>query len=58
MNVDLIKLVISTLNDIEVKGKNNLDKLLGCINALEDVVQIMEANPAHDIEQEKEVNDG
>ena len=58
MNTDLIKLVISTLNDVEVKGKNNLDKLLGCINALESAVQIMEAKSTHDIEPEKEVNDG
>lgn len=27
--------VIATLNDIEVKGKKNLDKLLGAIMALE-----------------------
>ena len=27
--------VINTLNTIEVKGKDNLDKLLGCIMALE-----------------------
>lgn len=27
--------VIATLNDIEVKGKRNLDKLLGAIMALE-----------------------
>lgn len=42
MNTDLIKMVISTLDSIEVKGRDNLDKLLGCINALESVVQSVE----------------
>lgn len=30
-----IERIISTLNNIEVHGKNNLDMLLGCIMALE-----------------------
>lgn len=42
----IIRLVVSTLNDVEVKGKDNLDKLLGSINALETVVQLLEAPPA------------
>ena len=41
---NLIRIVISTLNEVEVKGKDNLDKLLGSINALESVVEIMEAS--------------
>ena len=43
---NLIRMVIATLNQVEVKGKDNLDKLLGCINALENVVQILEDHPA------------
>ena len=31
--------IIATLNDIEVKGKDNMDKLLGCIMALEAIEQ-------------------
>ena len=46
MDTTLIKVVISTLNKIEVKGKDNLDMLLGSINALETVVQVAEAAPA------------
>lgn len=42
MNTELIKMVISTLDTIEVKGRDNMDKLLGCINALETVVQSSE----------------
>lgn len=43
MNITLLKMVISTLNGVEVKGKDNLDRLLGCINALETVVRAEEA---------------
>ena len=42
MDTTMIRCVIATLNDIEVKGKDNLDKLLGSIMALEGVVQMME----------------
>ena len=42
MDVTMIRCVIATLNDIEVKGKDNLDKLLGSIMALEGVAQMME----------------
>lgn len=39
----LVRLVISTLNDVEVKGKDNMGKLLGSINALETVASVMES---------------
>ena len=42
MNTDLLRSVISTLNCIEVKGKDNLDHLLGCIQALESLVHSTE----------------
>lgn len=54
----LIKMVTSTLNTVEVKGKDNLDKLLGCINALENVVQIMEAAPTPPNNTDQEVTNG
>lgn len=54
----LIRLVISTLNDVEVKGKDNLDKLLGSINALETVAQALEAPPAPPAEPSKEEVNG
>ena len=37
-DMGMIKLIISTLNDIEVKGSENMSKLLGCINALTQIV--------------------
>ena len=54
----LIRLVISTLNDVEVRGKDNLDKLLGSINALETVAQALEASTAHLAEPSKEEVNG
>lgn len=41
---DKIIAIIRTLNGVEVKGKNNLDMLLGCIMTLEQI--------------EKEIEDG
>ena len=46
--VSTLRAVASTLNLVEVKGKNNLDKLLGCINALETVVQAIESTPGEE----------
>lgn len=51
MNTKLIKMVISTLDSIEVKGRDNLDKLLGCINALEEVVRGAEIQNKPDKEE-------
>ena len=42
MDTNIIRCVIATLNDIEVKGKDNLDKLLGSIMALEGIAQLVE----------------
>lgn len=36
--IDTINAIISTLETVEVKGKTNLSRLLGCINALESMV--------------------
>lgn len=42
-DVTIIKLVLNTLDDIEVKGKKNIDAMLGCMNALESFIQEAEA---------------
>ena len=38
MDVTIIKLVLNTLDDIEIKGKKNIDAMLGCMNALENFI--------------------
>lgn len=41
---ELIRKVIATLNAVEVKGKDNIDRMLGCILALEKVADAMKHN--------------
>lgn len=36
LNKSEVQIIINTLNQIEVKGKSNLDRLLGVINYLSD----------------------
>ena len=38
MNKAYLEAIVTTLNSIEVHGKDNLSKLLGCINALESIL--------------------
>ena len=38
MNITILKLVLNTLDDIEIKGKKNIDAMLGCMNALEEFI--------------------
>lgn len=40
--------IIYTINQVDVRGKDNMDKLLGCIQALEGLQERMKA------EQDKE----
>lgn len=56
MDLTIIKAVISTLDCIEVKGRDNLDALLGCINALESFVQIAEIQDENKPTKQEEVN--
>lgn len=37
--MDILQYVINTLNDIRVSGKEDLQKLLGCILALESLTK-------------------
>lgn len=54
-DVTIIKLVLNTLEDIEIKGKKNIDAMLGCMNALESFVKMTEAN---NNKEDEEVTDG
>lgn len=51
MNTNILRCVIATLNDVEVKGKDNLDKLLGSIMALESFANTLE-QPAPEVKEE------
>lgn len=46
-----LRMVLSTLDGVEVKGQKNLDRLLGSMQAIEEVVQVLNA-------QKEDVSDG
>ena len=52
MDTTIIKMVINTLNTIEVKGKDNMSALLGSIEALESFDRMAQAA------EKQEVSDG
>ena len=54
MDMRIIRMVINTMNTIEVKGKENMSALLGSIEALEAFEQMEAAKQ----EQKREVADG
>ena len=40
--MEIIRMIIKSLNQVEVKGADNLDRLLGCIQGLERLDAAME----------------
>lgn len=57
-SVTTLKAVLNTLEGIQVAGHKNLDRLLGSMQAIEEVVQVLSAPPAPDKETEQEEADG
>lgn len=49
---EILKAVITTLNSIDVRGKSNMDRMLGCINALEQTVRALETPQTEETEGE------
>ena len=41
---ELIRKVLATLDTVEVKGKVNMDRMLGCMQALEKIADAMKHN--------------
>lgn len=41
---ELIRRVIATLDTVEVKGKTNIEKILGCMKALEKIADAIKQN--------------
>lgn len=35
---EILQAVVFTLNEVEVRGADNMSKLLGCINALTEII--------------------
>lgn len=55
-NITLLRSAVNTLNTIDVRGKENLDKMLGCINVLEHIVRNLENMKNAETESEDECN--
>lgn len=56
---ELLKSVISALDGVEVRGRENMDKLLGSIRALETIVAALEqAQTDTEDKENKEEADG
>ena len=54
-NKETLRAVVRSLNLIEVHGKNNLDYMLGCIQAVNSVIENM-IRQESDSKKEEEVN--
>ena len=48
-----LRMVLSTLDGISVSGKDNLDRLLGSIQEIEKIVNVLE-NPVHSAPEKSE----
>ena len=49
--MDILQTIVLTLEDIEVKGSDNMSKLLGCIQALKEIINQQESAPNEDGEE-------
>lgn len=53
---NLLQTLLLSLNTLEVKGKNNLDVLLGCIVAIEHAIEMLEPPGEITVEDTEESN--
>lgn len=52
-NIEILQMLLNTLNSIEVKGSENLDKMLGSINAIKQLIKNI-SNPSVEADKEEE----
>jgi hypothetical protein len=53
-----LRAVLNTLEGVQVAGRENWDRMLGSMQAIEEVVQALPAPPAPEKETEQEEADG
>lgn len=53
-----LRAVLNTLEGVQVAGRENWDRMLGSMQAIEEVVQALSVPPAPDKETEQEVPNG
>lgn len=54
--ISKLNAVLNTLDGVEVKGRENLDRLLGCMQTVDDVLRVLTAPPAPDKSTEEVAN--
>lgn len=50
-----LRAVLNTLEGVQIAGRENWDRMLGSMQAIEEVVQALSATPAPEKEPEQEV---
>lgn len=53
-----LRAVLNTLEGVQVAGRENWDRMLGSMQAIDEVVQALSAPPAPEKEPEQEVTNG
>lgn len=53
-----LRAVLNTLEGVQVAGRENWDRMLGSMQTIEEVVQVLSAPPAPEKETEQEAADG
>ena len=53
-----LRAILNTLEGVQVAGRENLDRLLGSMQAIDEVIQMLSAPPAPEKETEQEVPNG
>lgn len=49
-----LRAVLNTLEGVQVAGRENLDRMLGSMQAIDEVIQLLSVPPAPDKETEQE----
>lgn len=50
--VDKLQAVLNTLEGVEVKGRDNLDRVLGCIQTVEAVIHVLKTPAEADAQED------
>ena len=58
MDTKLLERITYTLNTITISGKDNIDKMLGCINALESMIKMAKVQQSEKAESEEVTENG
>ena len=56
--INLLSAVVSTMDTISVAGIDNQDKFVGCANAVQNVIKLLQEQIADTEEKQQEVTDG